>query len=213
MKNENLLPCHADWRELVEHRLNFDFWQVGDALLLLANIFPVEAEISDVPRESLRYGLIEAPVVLKAGLIDRECNSRFHDQHERLLIQAGKRLGKIRELWVHSGNDLCRYSPRFFVDWSRDKGHAPSWAELLTDRKKAITQATLEPGQERAAADACHGKRWTPEKLAELKAYRALHGTKKAADYYGITDARVRQILPSEKPQPKGYSAFTHRSK
>ena len=57
------------------------------------------------------------------------------------------------------------------------------------------------------------GKRWTPEKLAELKSYREKHGTKKAAKFFCISEQLVRQKLPSEKPQPKGYSAFTHRPK
>lgn len=57
------------------------------------------------------------------------------------------------------------------------------------------------------------GKRWTPEKLAELKSYRDKHGTKKAAEYFAISEQLIRRKLPSEKPQPKGYSAFTHRIK
>lgn len=57
------------------------------------------------------------------------------------------------------------------------------------------------------------GKRWTPEKLAELKSYREKHGTKKAAEHFCISASLIRQKLPSEKPQPKGYSAFTYRTK
>ena len=57
------------------------------------------------------------------------------------------------------------------------------------------------------------GKRWTPEKIAELKSYREKHGTKKAAEFFGISAQLIRKMLPSEKPQPKGYSAFTYRTK
>ena len=57
------------------------------------------------------------------------------------------------------------------------------------------------------------GKRWTPEKTAELKSYREKYGTKKAAEFFGISAQRIRKILPSEKPQSKGYSAFTYRKK
>ena len=56
-----------------------------------------------------------------------------------------------------------------------------------------------------------NGKVWTPEKLAELRAYRDEHGTKKAAEHFRISGARVRELLPSDKPKQKGYSAFTHR--
>lgn len=56
-------------------------------------------------------------------------------------------------------------------------------------------------------------KRWTPERLKELQDYRAAHGTKKAAEWAGVSSTRVRALLPRDKPQPKGYSAFNPRVK
>lgn len=58
-----------------------------------------------------------------------------------------------------------------------------------------------------------NGKVWTPEKLAEVKAYREKYGTKKTAEHYQVTEQRIRQLLPGEKPKAKGYSAFTHHTK
>lgn len=55
--------------------------------------------------------------------------------------------------------------------------------------------------------------RWTPERLEELRAYRAEHGTKKAAEWAAVSPARVRALLPGDKSQPKGYSAFNPRVK
>lgn len=52
-------------------------------------------------------------------------------------------------------------------------------------------------------------KVWTPEKLAEVRAYREKHGTKKAAQHYGVSEQRIRKLLPGNKPKAKGYSAFT----
>jgi hypothetical protein len=43
-------------------------------------------------------------------------------------------------------------------------------------------------------------KKWTPEKLAELRDYRDKHSTNAAAKKFGISDGRVRQLLPTEKP-------------
>lgn len=56
-------------------------------------------------------------------------------------------------------------------------------------------------------------KRWTPALLEELRAYRAAHGTKQAAKWASVSEARVRELLPGDKPAHKGYSAFTHRAK
>ena len=55
--------------------------------------------------------------------------------------------------------------------------------------------------------------KWTADRMAELSAYRATHGTKAAAEHFGVSTSRVRQLLPSEKPAPKGYSAFNPRQK
>lgn len=84
-------------------------------------------------------------------------------------------------------------------------------------------KASIEPQKPQAApvvaagasdgVEPVTGKRWTPEKLAELKSYREKHGTKKAAEHFCISASLIRQKLPSEKPQPKGYSAFTYRTK
>jgi hypothetical protein len=43
-------------------------------------------------------------------------------------------------------------------------------------------------------------KRWTPDKLAELRAFRDEHGTKAAAKKFGISASRVRQLLQKEPP-------------
>lgn len=51
------------------------------------------------------------------------------------------------------------------------------------------------------------------ERKAELKAYRAKHGTKAAGEHFGIAGSRVRELDPGGKSKAKGYSAFTHRPK
>jgi hypothetical protein len=53
-------------------------------------------------------------------------------------------------------------------------------------------------------------KKWTPEKLAELKAYREAHTMPETVEKFGITEQRIRKLLPTGKPQKKPYSAFTH---
>lgn len=46
-------------------------------------------------------------------------------------------------------------------------------------------------------------KSWTPERLAEVAKYRALHGTKKAAVYFQISEGLIRRKLPKKpKQQP-----------
>jgi len=83
---------------------------------------------------------------------------------------------------------------------------APAEAEGTAAAVTAATQAA--PVEKKG-----QGLEWTPERLAELKTYRAQHGTKAAGEKYGITDTRIRALLPGDKPQQQGYSAFTQRPK
>lgn len=86
---------------------------------------------------------------------------------------------------------------------------------VLDGKKPPAQESSPAPTPEsvaenRASSVPGNGKVWTPEKLAELKAYREKNSTKKAAEYFGISEARIRQLLPREKPKPKGYSVFAH---
>lgn len=56
-------------------------------------------------------------------------------------------------------------------------------------------------------------KRWTLAKLAELRAYRDKHTMAETADYFGISQQRIRQVQPREKPKPKHFAGLIHRSK
>ena len=51
-------------------------------------------------------------------------------------------------------------------------------------------------------------KRWTPEMLEKLKACREKQGTKAAAKQFGISDTRVRQLLPGKEAKPTGFGGF-----
>ena len=99
------------------------------------------------------------------------------------------------------------------VEWADERGiHRPTRAEPAPE---------LAPGDGATGADdpqvaatsppPVTPKRWTEEHLEQLGAYRKAHGTKKAAEHFGVSEARVRQLLPSDKPQPKGYFATQRR--
>lgn len=59
-----------------------------------------------------------------------------------------------------------------------------------SEQHQPQTQQVLQPGTQ---------KRWTDEGKQELADYREKHGTKKAAEYFGISAQRIRQLLPGEK--------------
>lgn len=55
------------------------------------------------------------------------------------------------------------------------------------------------------------GKKWTPEKLAELNAYREAHTMPETADKFDISEQRIRELLPSKKPKAKPFAGLIHR--
>lgn len=48
-------------------------------------------------------------------------------------------------------------------------------------------------------------KRWSDEVKHELAEYREKHGTKKTAEHFGISEQRVRQLLPRDKPKKASF--------
>jgi hypothetical protein len=64
-----------------------------------------------------------------------------------------------------------------------------------------VAAATPNP-QERSGLRVRHkpGEIWTDKELAELRAYRDLHGTKAASEEFGVSRSRISQLVPTKKP-------------
>jgi len=107
---------------------------------------------------------------------------------------------------------------RIIDDWAQREAPARQipaleGVEPLAAEPQAETPGAAPVVVESASNAPSNGKVWTPERLAEVRAYREKHGTKKTAEHFNVSTSLIRQKLPSEKPKPKGYSAFTHRIK
>jgi hypothetical protein len=115
-----------------------------------------------------------------------------------LQVGAGSLWEKERSTWrramraaINAGDlrqDDGKITAAEFKRWMLEYGGFPSmmiegWFALHARERKS-------PG----------GEKWTPEKLDELRAYRDEFGTKAAARQFGISEARIRQLLPTEKP-------------
>lgn len=107
---------------------------------------------------------------------------------------------------------------RIIDDWAQREAPARQIPALegvqpLAAEPQAEAHSAAPIVAESASNAPGNGKVWSPEKLAELKAYRAAHTMPETAKKFGISEQRIRQLLPSKKPKVKGYSAFTHRMK
>ncbi|MCZ2103089.1 MAG: hypothetical protein OZ923_03200 [Comamonadaceae bacterium] len=90
-------------------------------------------------------------------------------------------------------------------------------AQFLESNRDEVRIRIIQADTQRGANDtASTGKKWTPERRQKLASYRKKHGTKAAAEHYGISGARIRELLPKEPKEAKKpkkavpYSAFTH---
>lgn len=104
--------------------------------------------------------------------------------------------------------------PLRVIEWAKSKHAIPAPLEALLPAQCATTvsPATGEPAPATQAPPVA-GKTWTPERLAEVKAYRDAHGTNATALHFGISGALIRQKLPGQKTAQGGHSVFTHRIK
>lgn len=64
----------------------------------------------------------------------------------------------------------------------------------------------------KAALVNTNGKKWTIEKLEELAAYRLKHTMQQTAAQYGISEQRIRRLLPSKKTNVSPFSGLIHRA-
>lgn len=79
--------------------------------------------------------------------------------------------------------------------------------KVFTQKSENKVDVEQHPSPEQASENKKSlgtAKRWTPEKIDELKEYRAVHGTKKAGLHFGIDPSLIRRKLPKE---PKKQSA------
>lgn len=77
--------------------------------------------------------------------------------------------------------------------------------QLLDFASKLPIDKTLNPS--------ATGVKWTPEKLAELASYRAKHTMPETAAKYGISEQRIRNLLPRKKSKANPFSGLIHLTK
>jgi hypothetical protein len=84
-------------------------------------------------------------------------------------------------------------------------------AVLMTPEQMAQVATAQEAAT--PAPEAANGKKWTPEMLAELKAYRDAHTMQETAAAFGISEQRIRQLLPIKKAKAQPFAGLIHRSR
>jgi hypothetical protein len=176
----------------LEYWTSLEYWTLGEAVALLLGRDPEKVTAKTL--KSLQHV------------------SPFPRAHDRLLRVAQR---------AHSMTNTDRLRPADVLAWAHQSGvvTAPPKLEQLIEAQTTQT-AGVERGISTPTAPAPQGEsvsldlpaRWTAETKAALQSYRAQHGTKAAAAHFGISPARVRQLLPTEPPKSMGNSVFNPAS-
>jgi hypothetical protein len=182
----------------LDHWAKAAYWTLDEALALLLGREPNVLTVQAVQKE-----LAGSPRLLLSEAVSP---SPFIAQYLRLRNLA------VRAL------EGARLVPASVVEWAVRSGAVQPplrLVELLAPAASAAPaglaapapSAPARPADERSTGTT---KTWTDERLDELAAYRKKHGTKAAAEHFGISVGRVRQLLPSKAT---GHNVFTHRLK
>lgn len=219
---------------------NCDVWTLSEVKFLLCGKWPVKGEAApttlpicliDTPQDIYHYIEEDGKTHL---LIEHKTNTELLNPvpdgtHLKELISRAIAAGTLTPLPRSTGTheittsqDLLK--PREVIAWANARGCFPDFpfkneapagaagqeaaqAIAFTERE---TIATCEP---QPFAQLIRTQPRSDEELAEMKEYRARYGTKKTAAHYGISEARIRQLLPSELPNKSGYSVFVGLTK
>lgn len=81
-------------------------------------------------------------------------------------------------------------------------------ADSVVSWLRANGHSALANGLSPAAIHSSGTNRWTAEFSAEVEAFREKHGTKAAAEKYGVSTARIRKKLPRDRVATKANNPF-----
>lgn len=184
------------------YRLNGDRISVADAKRLILESIPTEPTVSifvQVDEHGNSTGNIRTEQNMAGNVQALHLEGDFVDTCKQLGIQPRmKHRPAITDYnGAKSQDDIYTIAHDEFV----------RFAELF-NLSVAIGK---EPEPEAAPVVAANARKWTPEFLATVKAYRDKHGAGKAAVHFGVSEQLIRRKLPRGITPLKGVSAFTHR--
>lgn len=124
---------------IIREWLRYDTWTVRDGLILLCGFRPFDIE--STCRDLSRFNRVEIPVrnvVTLAGidLFDAATKMVLTDgQAEDMAVGFFDRHSDIALIWESGQHDQPRYTPRYFVEWARQKRLAIDWLEWAISEK------------------------------------------------------------------------------
>jgi hypothetical protein len=120
------------------------------------------------------------------------------------------RLGSMAAVWCKAMQGAIDTGELRQADGKITATEFKRWLDVQGDPPSLLIQSWFAVhARERKSP----GGKWADEELAELRDYRNKFGTKAAAEKFGISEARIRQLLPTEKPPRKSHLALLELGK
>ncbi|MDD0816428.1 hypothetical protein PSQ39_17445 [Curvibacter sp. HBC28] len=178
-----------------------EYWTFDEAIALLLSKSPKVLTPAAVKKDRAA----ETAQLLLPALLPR---SAFLDRYEEV-YELARRAAAMSQ---------PRLRPIAVIQWAEESGviQPPSELELRVRIRNHKAQhapaSTQSPSAQAPTPTISTGEKtpkgqtkfWTAEKLAELAAYHARQGTKKAAEHFGISDGLVRSKLRELKSSAAG---------
>lgn len=143
------------------------------------------------------------------AMLDRMNDPAYRRDLELVEVQSA-RLEKARERFA-KWNEIGDGGTSVGLDLKETRlGDAKQELDELEERHK-VMRGDIFPEPKTATVEA--NKKWTPAKLAELAIFRGAHTMPETAAQYGISEQRIRQLLPSKKPKASPFTGLIHRTK
>jgi len=193
---DELLPLDCELFKLTgpgaAHWLAMDGWTLEEAALLLCGANPKCISEFDADPDVLKADFASAGYI---GMLDR-------------LRRAG-------EMGVLS----FPAEPAAIIRWAASKHGVPPVLQALASaawpsKSEQAPQASDEKQATPMKGVKGQGKVWTDEYKAEVRAYRNVHGLKRTAEFYEVSQTTISKHVPAAREEkPLGYSVFSHRTK
>lgn len=169
--------------------------------------------------ESIALLLNKNPKAVTWKAVQREISPSFLDTPKG----ASAFLENYIRLWELGRRATAMQPPKLrpadVVAWARGVAVVSIPTELdLAFPGAASVAAVVSPESSRAVqrvatASTGTGRRWDAGELQELQEYRDKNGTKAAAERFGISTTRVRQLLPRAPASPRANDLFGRTTK
>lgn len=193
---------HKDAEADFDYWSKVEAWTFEEAIALLLGKDPKKVKFADVKREITSAAVLFGEPPKPSPFVHQYIQLR--EIAQRAQAMQGALLNPLKVLIWADRNGAVQAPPQLIQGVAaRIKRQIAAQAV----RTPAVAN-TAAPSPPAAIAVETAALKWTPERLEELRKFKAANGTKATAEHYKISDTRVRKLAPTERPASPSFGGF-----